>query len=352
MKRLRPVPPVETVEAPMAARKRDHIDAVLSGRAQARHIDAGFDALRFEPCALPELDLDAIDLSTRFLGKPLKLPFLISSMTGGQGGAERINAALAEAAQALGIALGVGSQRIALAEGGRAGIDRSLRQRAPDIALYGNIGAAQLQRDFGSADLQRVLAMIEADALIIHLNPLQEALQQAGDTDWSGLLGRIDALCRALPVPVIVKEVGFGISAPVARRLADCGVAAVDVAGAGGTSWSAVEGALSSDPRRAALAELFRDWGIPTATALREVRAALPTLPLIGSGGVRSGLDAAKAIRLGADLVGQAGALLQAAVDGPEAVLAHFAQLEAALRLTCFATGARDLAALKRVRLL
>lgn len=338
-------------QRPMAARKRGHIEAVLSGRTQSR-VDAGFEALRFEPCALPELDLDAIDLSTCFLGKRLKLPFLISSMTGGQSGAERINATLAEAAQALGIALGVGSQRIALAEGGRAGIDHSLRRRAPDIALYGNIGAAQLRHDYSSADLQRVLEMIEADALIVHLNPMQEALQQGGDTCWSGLLCKLERLCAELPLPVIVKEVGFGISAAVALRLASCGVAAVDVAGAGGTSWSAVEGAMSEDPKRAALAELYRDWGIPTATALREVRAALPNLPLIGSGGIRNGLDAAKAIRLGADLVGQAGALLHAAVRGPEAVLAHFAQLEAALRLACFATGARDLAALKRVRLL
>ena len=335
----------------MAERKRGHIEAVLSGRTQAR-IDAGFEVLRFEHCALPELDLDAINLSTCFLGKHLKLPFLISSMTGGQSGAERINACLAEAAQTLGIALGVGSQRIALAEGGFAGIDRSLRRRAPDIALYGNIGAAQLRRDYNSADLQRALEMIEADALIVHLNPLQEALQEAGDTCWSGLLGKLECLCAELPLPVIVKEVGFGISAPVAVRLASCGVAAVDVAGAGGTSWSAVEGAMSNDPKRAALAELFRDWGIPTATALREVRAALPALPIIGSGGIRNGLDAAKAIRLGADLVGQAGGLLHAAVSGTEAVLSHFAQLEATLRRVCFATGARDLAALKRVRLL
>jgi len=336
----------------MAERKRGHIDVVLSGRAQAHSVEAGFEALRFEHCALPELDLEAIDLSTQFLGKRLARPFLISSMTGGQAGAEQINTALAEAAQELGIALGVGSQRIALAEGGHRGIDASLRRRAPDIPLYGNIGAGQLRRDFGSAALLRAVEMIGADALIVHLNPLQEALQANGDTRWSGLLGQIERLCAELPVPVIVKEVGFGISAPVALRLVGCGVAAIDVAGAGGTSWSAVEGAMSADPRRAALAELYRDWGIPTATALREVRAALPALPLIGSGGIRSGLDAAKAIHLGADLVGQAGALLQAATQGVQAVLDHFAQLEDALRLACFATGSKDLAALRRVRLL
>ena len=153
-------------------------------------------------------------------------------------------------------------------------------------------------------------------------------------------------------MPVIVKEVGFGISAPVALRLAGCGVAAIDVAGAGGTSWSAVEGHMATDPQQAALAEIFRDWGLPTATALREVRAALPALPLIGSGGIRHGLDAAKALRLGASLVGQAGPLLRAAIEGVAPLMAHFAQLEQGLRLACFATGSVDLAALRRVRLL
>ena len=155
-----------------------------------------------------------------------------------------------------------------------------------------------------------------------------------------------------MPVPVIVKEVGFGISAPVALRLPDSGVAAIDVAGAGGTSWSAVEGRLATDPQLAALAEIYRDWGIPTSTSLREARATLPNLPLIGSGGIRHGLDAAKALRLGANLVGQAGPLLRAAIDGLEPLLAHFALLEQGLRLACFATGSGNLAALRGARLL
>lgn len=335
----------------MSERKAAHIEAVLSGRVNARAVDAGFDRLRFEHCALPELDLQDIDLSADFLGKRLQRPFLISSMTGGHAHAARINAVLAEAAQALGIALGVGSQRVALSGGGFQGTDRSLRCLAPDIALYGNVGAAQL-REYDTDDMRRAVDMIGADALIIHLNPLQEALQARGDTRWSGLLARLERVCTTLPVPVIVKEVGFGISAPVARRLAGCGVAAIDVAGAGGTSWSAVEGHLATDPQQAALAEIFRDWGLPTATALREVRAALPDLPLIGSGGIRHGLDAAKALRLGASLVGQAGPLLRAAIEGVEPLMAHFAQLEQGLRLACFATGSADLAALRRVRLL
>ena len=334
----------------LSERKAGHIEAVLSGMVNARAVTAGFDELRFEHCALPELDLHAIDLSTEFLGKRLRRPFLISSMTGGHAHAARINAALAEAAQSLGIALAVGSQRVALSDGGFQGIDRSLRQRAPDVPLYGNLGAAQL-REYGIDDMRRAVDMIDADALIIHLNPLQEALLARGDTCWSGLSGKLEALCASLPVPVIVKEVGFGISADVARRLAACGVSAIDVAGAGGTSWSAVEGRLATDPQQAALAEIYRDWGIPTATSLREVRAALPDLPLIGSGGIRHGLDAAKALRLGARLVGQAGPLLRAAIDGVEPLMAHFTLLERGLRLACFATGSANLAALRQARL-
>jgi isopentenyl-diphosphate delta-isomerase len=334
-----------------AQRKAGHIDAVLSGKANARDVSAGFDRVRFEHCALPELDLADIDLSTRFLGWRLQRPFLISAMTGGHAHAATINAVLAETAQTLGIAMAVGSQRLALSGGGQQGTDLDLRRRAPDVPLFGNIGAAQL-REFDADGMKRAVAMIDANALIVHLNPVQEALQARGDTRWSGLLARIETLCAELSVPVIVKEVGFGISAPVARRLAECGVAAIDVAGAGGTSWSAVEGRLAADPMIVALAEIYRDWGIPTATALRDVREALPTLPLIGSGGIRHGLDAAKAIRLGADLVGQAGPLLRAAIAGVEPLLTHFALLEQGLRLACFATGSRDLDALRQVRLL
>ena len=335
----------------MSRRKEGHIEAVLSGMANARNVSAGFDQVHFEHCALPELDLADIDLSTTFLGKSLRRPFLISSITGGHERAATINAVLAEAAQQLGIALGVGSQRLALSGGGFDGTDSSLRRIAPDIALFANVGAAQL-REFHVDAMRRAVDMIHADALIIHLNPLQEALQARGDTCWSGLHARLEAVCVALPVPVIVKEVGFGISASVARRLADCGVAAIDIAGAGGTSWSAVEGRLAHDPQQAALAEIFRDWGIPTTTALRQVSAAVPHLPLIGSGGIRHGLDAAKAVRLGAHLVGQAGPLLRAAIEGIEPLLAHFALLEQGLRLACFATGSANLMALRQARLL
>ncbi|ABS69356.1 isopentenyl-diphosphate delta-isomerase, type 2 [Xanthobacter versatilis] len=337
-------------ESGAGRRKEDHIDIVLAGGRVASRLDAGFDRVRFVHCALPELDLDAIDLSTRFLGRPLKAPFLISAMTGGPARAESINAHLAEAAQALGIALGVGSQRIAIEDGSAGGLGADLRRRAPDIALFANLGAAQLLAARGLDAARRAVEMIGADVLVIHLNPLQEAIQQGGDRDWRGVFDRIGSLCVSLSAPVVVKEVGFGLSGAVARRLADCGVAALDVAGAGGTNWALVEGERGTGRSRA-VATAFADWGIPTAQAVVEVRAACPDLPLIASGGVRHGVDAAKAIRLGADLVGQAAGTLKAAITSTEAVVEHFSQMTDQLRIACFATGAADLDALRRVPL-
>ncbi|MFG1281615.1 type 2 isopentenyl-diphosphate Delta-isomerase [Xanthobacter autotrophicus] len=337
-------------ESGAGRRKEDHIDIVLAGGRVASHVDAGFDRVRFIHCALPELDLDAVDLTTHFLGRALKAPFLISAMTGGPARAEAINAHLAEAAQALGIALGVGSQRIAIENGSASGLGADLRRRAPDIALLANLGAAQLLAKDGQDAARRAVEMIGADALVIHLNPLQEAIQQGGDRDWRGVLDHIGSLCADLSVPVVVKEVGFGLSGAVARRLADCGVAALDVAGAGGTNWALVEGERGTGRSRA-VAAAFADWGIPTAQAVVEARAACPEIPLIASGGVRNGVDAAKAIRLGADLAGQAAGTLKAAVTSTEAVVEHFSQMTDQLRIVCFATGAADLAALRRAPL-
>ena len=337
-------------ESGAGRRKEDHIDIVLAGGRVASHVDAGFDRVRFIHCALPELDLDAVDLTTHFLGRALKAPFLISAMTGGPARAEAINAHLAEAAQALGIALGVGSQRIAIENGSASGLGADLRRRAPDIALLANLGASQLLAKDGQDAARRAVEMIGADALVIHLNPLQEAIQQGGDRDWRGVLDHIGSLCADLSVPVVVKEVGFGLSGAVARRLADCGVAALDVAGAGGTNWALVEGERGTGRSRA-VAAAFADWGIPTAQAVAEARAACPEIPLIASGGVRNGVDAAKAIRLGADLAGQAAGTLKAAVTSTEAVVEHFSQMTDQLRIVCFATGAADLAALRRAPL-
>ena len=331
-------------------RKRDHIDIVLAGAA--RHsAPAGFDAIRFRHTALPEVDFAGVDLTTKFLGKPLRIPFLASSMTGGPDVSERINRAIAEAAQQLGFAMGVGSQRISLTAQGRAGLGPELRRIAPSIPIYGNLGAIQLVHGMGLEDARRAVDQIGADALILHLNPLQEAVQPGGDRNWSGVEAAIASLAKHLGVPVIAKEVGSGISGETARRLVDCGVAAIDVAGAGGTSWAAVEGHRLAAEGDQNLGEIFRDWGIPTPQCLAEVHAACPGVPLIASGGIRHGLDAARAIRLGASLAGQAAALLAPAMQGTEAVIAHVQTFADALRIACLCTGSKDLAALARAPL-
>ncbi len=328
-------------------RKKDHIEIILSGAA--RHTEGnGFDALSFVHNALPELDFNEIDLSTTFLGKTLKLPYLSSSMTGGpdQGGV--INRNIAEAAQAMGFAMGVGSQRIALGGGSGHGLNRDIRRVAPDIALYANLGAVQFVQGMNVDDARRAVDAISADALILHLNPLQEVLQQGGDVNWKGVLAAMEMVCRHVGVPVIAKEVGAGISVDVAKRLADIGVAAIDVSGSGGSSWAAVEGLRRADAQGQSLGEIFRNWGLPTAHCLHAVHKALPAMPLIASGGIRDGLDGAKAIRLGANLVGQAGALLRAATLSTEQVIAHVAVWEKALRVACFCTASQNVNVLRQ----
>ena len=331
-------------------RKDQHLDVVLSGAG--RHArDAGFDAIRFVHEALPDLDHAKIDLGADFLGRRLKAPLLISSMTGGPARAEAINIHLAEAAQHLGIALAVGSQRSAIEAGGAGGLNRSLRDRAPDTPILANIGAAQLTRGFGLDEARRAIDMIGADALIVHLNPLQEACQPEGDRDWWGVGAALEALIRKLDAPVVVKETGAGLSAATARRLVDMGAAAIDVAGAGGANWGLIEGERATDPADKAHALAFADWGIPTARAIAEARVACPKAVIIGSGGIRDGVDAAKAIRLGADLVGQAAGVLEAATVSTEAVVAHFQVVIRQLRTACFCTGSANLADLKRAAL-
>jgi isopentenyl-diphosphate delta-isomerase len=335
----------------IARRKSDHLQAVLAGAGHAHRLTTGLERVRLTHSALPECNLGDIDLSSRFLGKHLRAPLLISSMTGGPEKAALINARLAAAAEAHGIAFAVGSQRIALDGGPDEGIGAAVRKAAPTIPIYANFGGAQLRRGYGRDEARRAVDMIGADALIIHLNPLQEAVQAGGDHGWQGLADQLEALVRGLGVPVIVKEVGFGISAAVARRLEAAGVAAIDVAGAGGTNWALVEGARAPGGREQAVAAAFADWGIPTADALIAVRAACPALPLIGSGGIRTGVEAAKAIRLGADLVGQAAGLLAAAVTSDAAAHDAIAVWVEQLRITCFCAGARDLTALRAVPL-
>ena len=332
-------------------RKQDHLDIVLSGRGRGTGKGTGLDEIVFEHSALPELDLDDIKLATKLLGKRISAPLLVSSMTGGPSRAAQINKNLAIACESLGIGLAVGSQRVAIEGDGTGGLDRSLRDLAPSIPILANFGAAQLNLGFGADEARRAIEMIGADALIIHLNPLQEAVQPEGDRNWKGLLDRIGDLATRLAVPLVVKEVGNGISGRLARALFDRGITHIDVAGAGGTSWAAVEAERAKSPSQAAIARAFSGWGLPTATAIAQVRAACPEAVVIGSGGIRDGIDVAKAIRLGADIVGQAAGVLDHAVDGPEGVIAHFSVVIAQLRICCFCTGSPDLAALRQAAL-
>jgi isopentenyl-diphosphate delta-isomerase len=339
------------VASDIEQRKKDHIDIILSGAAK-HGVPTGFDSFEFEHCALPDINFDDIDLSTQFMGKTLRVPFLASSMTGGPQKGGAINLAIAEAAQALGFAMGVGSQRIALGGGVNHGLDRSIRNKAPDILLFANLGAVQLTHGMTVSDARRAVDLIEADALILHLNPLQEALQPGGDRNWAGVEAAIADVCKHVGVPVIAKEVGAGISVSVAQRLERCGVAAIDVAGVGGSSWAAVEGYRGTGLAKRETAEIFRDWGIQTAPALANLNRALPHVPLIASGGIRHGLDGAKALRLGATLVGQAAALLEAATFGPDHVAAKVVQWAETLRIACFCTNSENLLALRQAPLL
>ncbi len=332
-------------------RKLDHLESVLHHDVNAR-TGTGFAAIQFEHNALPELDFGAIDLHTTFLGRQLAAPFLVSSMTGGPARASHINETIAQMAQSLRIAFAVGSQRIALEGNHTAGFDSALRKHAPDVPILANIGGAQLLTWDGPELIRRAVGMIEADALIIHLNPIQEALQHGGDHNWSGILGRIEALVREESCPIVVKEVGFGISAATAKRLWNVGVRIIDVAGSGGTSWAAVEADRAYNLEAQRLGETFRDWGIPTARALMDVRAACPDATIVASGGIRTGLDAAKAIRLGADMVGLAAAVLPAILDGPKALELRFETIIAELKVAAFGTGSATLADLRHAPLL
>lgn len=329
-------------------RKSEHLRIVLEKDVEFKALTAGFEKYRLPHCALPELNLADIDTSTRFLGKRLKAPFLISPMTGGTEEAGRINRNLAAVAQEFGWAMGVGSQRAAL-EDPRWAHTYKVRDVAPDILLLANLGAVQLNYGYGVDECRRAVEMIEADALVLHLNPLQEALQPEGNTNFSGLLRKIEKVCANLEVPVIVKEVGWGISPQVALKLVEAGVAAIDVAGAGGTCWSLIEMYRVEQENLRNVAMAFSDWGIPTAEALRSIRQVLPQFPLIASGGIKTGVDAAKAIALGADLVGIAAPFLKPAILSVEAVREKAEEILQAFRIAMFCVGVGDIKSLKEV---
>ncbi len=332
-------------------RKNEHLDIVLGERGRSSKSNPGFDDIIFEHNALPEIDMEDINIGMTFLNKQISAPLLVSSMTGGPARASDINRNLAIACHELNLALAVGSQRIAIESNSVAGLGAELRRHAPHIPLLANFGAAQLNLGFGVEKARLAIDMIGADALIIHLNPLQEALQTDGNRNWKGLLNRIEILARELHVPLVVKEIGCGISGRLARRLIDVGVSVIDVAGAGGTSWAAVEAERAATPQQAATARGFVDWGQTTAHAISDVRSHCPDAVIVGSGGIKDGLDAAKAIRLGADIVGQAASILHAAIQSPEAVIEHFSIVIAQLRVACFCTGSSTLAELRHAPL-
>lgn len=319
----------------LPTRKLRHIEACLRPESQYQRVSAGFETVPWPYRALPERDLEDVALETSFLGHRLAAPVLIGAMTGGAERAGLINRHLATAAQRLGLGLMLGSQRVML-ERPEALPSFQVRAQAPDILLVGNIGGAQLLLGYGEAELTRAVERVGADALAIHVNPLQEALQHGGDTRWASLSARLAEVVPRLPFPVLLKEVGHGLGAQAARQVAGAGFAALDVAGAGGTSWARVEALVEDgEVRSPDLCEL----GIPTVQALREVRAALPSMPLMASGGVRSGLDAARALALGAQVVALARPLLPAALESAEAVEDQLRRFIHELRVALFVGG-------------
>lgn len=327
----------------MKERKNKHVQICLNDDVETG--SAGFENYSFIHNALPEIDFAKIDTSTVFLGKKLSVPILISAMTGGTKKGFEINKNLATTAQKIGVAMGVGSQRIAI-ENPKLSYTFQLRKFAPDILLFTNLGAVQLNYGYGVAECQKAVDMIAADALVLHLNSLQEVIQN-GDTNFEGLLPKIEKVCQKISMPVIIKEVGFGISENVAQRLFNAGVKIVDVAGYGGTNWALVAGKIANSP----LGETFKNWGIPTAESIKMCKK-VSGLKIIGSAGIRTGIDIAKAIALGADLAGLARPFLKEAVRSEKAVLDLLSNLTCELKLAMFCVGAQNLSQLRKVKLM
>jgi isopentenyl-diphosphate Delta-isomerase len=332
-------------------RKDDHIIINLEKNVQFPNLTTGLEHYRFLHEALPELDINEIDTTVKLFGKTLKSPILISSMTGGSERAGIINRKLAEAAQEAGIAMGLGSQRAAV-ERGELEKTFHVRDVAPDLLLFANLGAVQFNYGYGVDQCRRAVDMVQADALYLHFNALQEAVQPEGDGNFKDLLPKIEAVCKTIGVPVIAKEVGWGFSEKTARRLASVGVSAIDVAGAGGTSWSEVEYHRAPTAFHARVARSFADWGIPTAESVQYVRKGAPDIAVFASGGLRDGIDIAKCIALGATLGGMAGPFLKAADVSVEAVSELIRETDRQIRVSMFCTGAQDISALQHTELL
>lgn len=320
-------------------RKDEHLDVCLKNDVSSG-LSAGWETVRLPHCALPEADCNQVDLKTEFLSHKLAAPFLISSMTGGSPRGEAVNRMLAQLAEEKQIAMGVGSQRVVLES--RDAKLFQLRQVAPTAVLWANIGAVQLNYGVSADDCAWLVDQLGASALILHANPLQEAIQKEGDRDFRGLWSKIAALKKALSVPLILKETGCGLDETSCRRALEAGVDAFDSAGLGGTHWGFVEGLRHSE--RAPLGEIFRNWGIPSVESLQNcVRVSGGRVPTIASGGLRSGLDVARALWLGASLGGMALPFLEAANRGEQALEDFYNLQEESLRIAVFCSGYRNL---------
>ncbi|MBI1795193.1 MAG: type 2 isopentenyl-diphosphate Delta-isomerase [Chloroflexi bacterium] len=335
--------------APIAERKADHIKINLERDVRSA-LTTGLENYHFIHEALPELNLDEVDTSLTLFGKQLDAPILISSMTGGTPQAGTINRRLAEAAQSTRMAMGVGSQRAALEDKSQAKTFQ-VRKYAPDILLFANLGAVQLNYGYDTDECRRAVDMIGADALYLHLNPLQEAVQHGGNTNFKGLAKKVEQVCKKLEVPVIAKEVGWGISERTARLLSNCGISAIDVAGAGGTSWSQVEMHRAPDEFTRQLAAMFVGWGIPSAVSILNVKKAAPEMTIFASGGLKDGLDIAKCIALGATIGGMAGNFLKAAAVSTENAIEMMRLTKRQIEVTMFVCGVEKLEGLKAGKL-
>lgn len=330
--------------------KLAHIDAALDGQSEvpgtARPGALTLETIRLKPTALPECNLDQIDSSLELLGKTIAAPVMIAPMTGGVERGGELNRRMARVAEELKIPFGVGSQRVALEVSARAS-DFKVRDVAPTIPIFANLGAVQLAKGYGADHALRAVEMIEADALFFHLNAMQEVVQDGGDTHWSGLLNKIESVCTQLSrterVPVFVREVGFGMTAKDTRRLLDAGVSGIDCAGGGGTSWSLIEGRVSKNQKTQRLGQTLASWGLTTPEAILEVRSVDANIPLIASGGVRTGIDVMKLVALGATVAGMASPVLQAAVKSEEHCLEFLETVFLEIRAAMFGTGAENL---------
>jgi isopentenyl-diphosphate delta-isomerase len=332
------------VSKKIKGRKSDHLEICLEENVQARHVTTGFEEIYLVHRALPEIDRSKIDLATTVFNHKFSAPIIIESITGGVEKAKEINANIAQAVEKLGLGMGVGSQRAAIEDSMLERTFTVAREKAPNAFLIANLGGAQLVRGYGVKEAKKAVKMLNADALAIHLNPLQEAVQPEGETSYAGVLQKIEEIVHAVNVPIIVKETGAGIAAEDAKKLESIGVAGIDVAGVGGTSWAAVEynrAKRQGDEFRQHLGEVFRDWGVPTAASLIETTQSVRT-PVIASGGIRSGIDVAKALVLGASLAGMAHPVLDPAFHGVKEVEKKLQFIIEELRNTLFLVGANS----------